>query len=66
MERVQLLLAALVMLAIGGGMAAYDWSRVKSKRPLFRGSPVVTLYWCTYLSLMVLALTTGVAAAVRG
>jgi len=66
MERLQLLLAAAVMLAIGGGMAAYEWSRIKAKRPLFGGRQVVTLYWCAYLSLVVLAVTSGVAAFVRG
>ncbi len=65
MGSLQLLLATAVMLAIGGGMAAYDWSRMKAKRPLFGGSQVITLYWCTYLSLLVLAVTTGIAAAVR-
>jgi len=65
MERLQMLLAAFVMLAIGGGMIAYEWSRIKSKRPLFGGAQVVTLYWCTYLSLLVLAVTTAVAAVVR-
>jgi hypothetical protein len=66
MERLQLFLATAVMLAVGGGMAAYDWSCMKAKRPLFGGSQVITLYWCAYLSLLVLALTTGIAAAVRG
>jgi hypothetical protein len=66
MEQVQLLLVAVLMVAVGGGMAAYEWSRVNAKRPLFGGRQVVTLYWCMYLSLLVLALTTGIAAAVRG
>ncbi len=63
MERLQLLLAAAIMLSAGGGMAAYEWSRI---RPLFGGSQVVTLYWCMYLSLIVLGFTTGIAAIVRG
>lgn len=66
MERLQLLLATAVMFAIGGGMAAYEWSRLKAKRPLFGGSQVVTLYWCTYLSFLVLAVTTAIATVVRG
>jgi hypothetical protein len=65
MVRLQLVLAAAVMLAVGGGMAYYEWSRVKVNRPLFGGSPVVTLYWCAYLSLLVLAVTFGFAAALR-
>jgi hypothetical protein len=66
MINLQLLLATALMLAIGAGMAAYEWSRITAKRPLFGGGQVVILYWCTYLSLLVLALTTGVAAIVRG
>ncbi len=66
MERLQLLLAAAIMLSAGGGMAAYEWSRIRTKRPLFGGSQVVTLYWCMYLSLIVLGFTTGIAAIVRG
>jgi hypothetical protein len=66
MERLQLLLATGIMLVIGGGMAAYEWSRLKAKRPLFGGSQAVTLYWCTYLSFLVLAVTTAVATVVRG
>jgi hypothetical protein len=66
MERLQLLLAAVAMLIVSGGMAAYEWSRTKAKRPLFGGRQVVTLYWCVYLSLLVLAVTSGIAAFVRG
>ncbi len=66
MDRIALFLAALVMLAIGSAMAVYEWSRIKTKRPLFGGRPLLTLYWCAYLALLVLALTTGLAAAVRG
>lgn len=65
MERLQLLLAALAMFALGGGMAAYEWSHLKAKRPLFGGGQVVTLYWCAYLSLLVLGLTAGIAVLVR-
>jgi hypothetical protein len=65
MDSIGLFLAALAMLAAGAGMAAYDWSRVKAKRPLFGGRQVVILYWCAYLSLLILAVTTGLAAAVR-
>jgi hypothetical protein len=66
MDRFSPILAAIVMLALGGGMAAYEWSRVKAKRPLFGGHQVVTLYWCAYLSLLVLGVTMVVAATVRG
>jgi hypothetical protein len=59
-----LVVVAVAMLALGGAMAAYDWSRSKAKRPLFGGHDVVTLYWCAYLCLLVLGLI-FVAAAVR-
>jgi hypothetical protein len=65
METAQLLLAAVAMLAIGAAMASYEWSRVRAKRPLFKGKPVLTLYWCAYLFLIVLGMTTAIAAAVR-
>ena len=65
MDTIQLILAALLMLALGGGLAAYEWSRIRAKRPLFGGSQVVTLYWCLYLSLIVLGVTTAIAAVVR-
>jgi hypothetical protein len=55
---VPLLLGGFVMLALGAGMAAYERSRVKAKRPLFGGRQVPTLYWCAYLALLVLGLTT--------
>jgi drug/metabolite transporter superfamily protein YnfA len=65
MERIQLVFAAAAMLAIGGSMAAYEWSRIKAKRPLFGGRQIVTLYWCAYLSLLVLSVTTVAAAVLR-
>jgi divalent metal cation (Fe/Co/Zn/Cd) transporter len=65
METIQLLLAAALMLAVGVGMAAYERSRLKAKRPLFEGKQVVTLYWCAYLALFVMGVTTALAAAVR-
>ncbi len=65
MERIQLFLAGLLMLAVGSGMAAYEWSRLKTKEPLFNGSQVVTLYWCSYLTLLVLAVVTAIAGVVR-
>jgi hypothetical protein len=49
------------MLALAAAMATYEWSRIKAKRPLFNGRQVVTLYWCAYLSFVVL----GVTAALR-
>lgn len=66
MERVQLSVAAVLLLGLGAGLAGYEWSRIRAKRPLLGGSPVVTLYWCLYLSLIVLGVTTGIAVVVRG
>jgi hypothetical protein len=65
MELFQILVAAAALLAIAAAMALYEWSRVKAKRPLFNGHPIVTLYWCAYLSLFVLGVTTVIAAVVR-
>jgi len=66
MEQAAFILAGFAMVVLGAGMAAYEWSRVRSKRPLFGGGQVVTLYWCAYLALLVLGVTTAVAAVVRG
>ncbi len=66
MERLQLVLATAIVPAIGGGMAAYEWHRIRTKRPVFGGREVVTFYWCLYPSLIVLGFTTGIAAIVRG
>jgi hypothetical protein len=65
MENLQLLLAAAAMLAVAAAMATYEWSRIQAKRPLFNGSQVVTLYWCAYLSLVVLGVTAALASAFR-
>ncbi len=58
-------LIALVMLIVGIGMAAFEWSRIKAKRPLFKGRQVVVLYWVTYLSSSVLGVTFAIAAIER-
>jgi hypothetical protein len=65
MDNLGLALAAVVLIAIGAAMAAYEWSRIKAKRPLFQGRQVVTLYWVTYLSCFVLGVTSGAAALLR-
>ena len=56
---------ALGLLAAGSGMAFYEWARIKAGTPLLEGRNVLTLYWVTYLSLIVLGLTAGVAAAIK-
>ncbi len=58
-------LIAVIMLIVGIGMAAFEWSRIKTKRPLFKGRQVVILYWVIYLSSLVLGVTFAIAAIVR-
>ncbi len=58
-------LIALIMLIVGIGMAAFEWSRTKTKRPLFKGRQVVVLYWVIYLSSLVLGVTFAIAAIMR-
>ena len=65
LEKLQLLGAAAVMLAIAGGMALYEWTRVKAGRPIMNGHQSVSLYWIAYLALFVLGVTTAIAAVVR-
>jgi hypothetical protein len=65
MQNVEMAGVSFVLLALAAGMAFYEWSCIKSKRPLFRGGQIMTLYWITYLSFFVLGITTGIAAIVR-
>ncbi len=53
------------MLAVAGGMAFYEWTRIKADRPILKGSEAVVLYWVAYLALFVLGITTAIAAIVR-
>ncbi len=53
------------MLAVAGGMAFYEWTRIKAGRPIMKGSQAVVLYWVAYLALFVLGITTAIAAIVR-
>ena len=65
MENLQLLGAAFTLLAIGAGMALYEWTRIKAGRPILNGHQAITLYWVAYLTLFVLGVTTAIAAVVR-
>jgi hypothetical protein len=65
MRHLELAAGSFAMLIVAVGMAFYEWSRVQSKRPLFKGRQIVTLYWMAYLSFFVLGITTGIAAIVR-
>ncbi len=53
------------MLAVAGGMALYEWTRVKAGRPILNGHQAVAMYWIAYLALFVLGVTTAIAAVVR-
>ncbi len=61
----QLFGAAILMLAVAGGMAFYEWTRIKTGRPILKVSEVVVLYWVAYLALFVLGITAAIAAIVR-
>jgi len=65
MERVQLGGAALGLLALATALMIYEQARKNANRPLFDGRETITLYWMSYLTLLVLGLTCGLAALVR-
>ncbi len=65
MEKLELTGAALAMLAVAAGMALYEWSRIRSGRPMLKGCEILVLYWIGYLALFVLGITTALAAIVR-
>jgi len=65
MQNLQMLIAAVAMLAASGVMAVYEWTRIRAGRPLMAGSQVVVLYWIAYLALFVLGITTVFAAVLR-
>ena len=53
------------LLAIGGAMAFYERKRIGDGRPIMGKSQAVVLYWCGYLTLFVLGVTTALAAIIR-
>jgi divalent metal cation (Fe/Co/Zn/Cd) transporter len=65
MENLQFLGVAAVMLAVAGGMAFYEWTRIKAGKPILKGHQAVALYWVAYLTLFVLGVTTALAAIIR-
>jgi hypothetical protein len=65
MQNLQLLGAAAIMLAVAGGMAFYEWTRIKAGSPILKGHQAVTLYWVAYLMLFVLGVTTALASIIR-
>ncbi len=46
-------------------MAFYEWARIRAGTPLLNGMPILTLYWISYLSFLLLGLTTGLAAVIK-
>jgi hypothetical protein len=65
MLALQMSIAAVIFLLIGGGMAYYDWLRVRAGRPIFGGHIVIQFYWVTYLSMFALAILCAVTALIR-
>ena len=65
MQSLQLAGAAVVMLAVAAGMAFYEWTRLRARQPILQGHQAIVLYWISYLSLFVLAVTAALAAALR-
>lgn len=57
--------AAVGFTAAGGAMIFYEWSRLKSDRPLLKGRAVIDLYWMVYLTLLVLGLIFFIDAIIR-
>jgi hypothetical protein len=62
MENLQFLGMAAVLLAVAGGMAFYEWTRIRAFRPILNGHNAVVLYWVSYLSLFVLGVAAALAA----
>ena len=65
MQTLQALGAAVAMLAAAGGMAFYEWTRIRASRPILNGHNAVVMYWVSYLSLFVLGIVTILAAVIR-
>ena len=65
MNNPNLFAAAFALLAIGGAMAFYERKRIGDGRPIMGKSQAVVLYWCGYLTLFVLGVTTAFAAILR-
>jgi hypothetical protein len=53
---------AVLLFASATAMAVYEWIRIRDGRPILKGSMAVELYWVSYLSLYVLAITFALSA----
>ena len=65
MEKIGFLSAAIAAIGIGSGMAIYEWSRIKARRPILKGSLAIQLYWVAYFSMFVLGVTFAFAAVLK-
>jgi hypothetical protein len=65
MKNPNLFAGAFALLAVGGVMAFYEWKRIGAGRPIMGKSQAVVLYWCGYLTFLVMGVTTALAAIVR-
>jgi hypothetical protein len=65
MKNPNLFAAAFALLAIGVVMAFYEWKRIGDGRPIMGKSQAIVLYWCGYMTLFVLGVTTAFAAIIR-
>jgi divalent metal cation (Fe/Co/Zn/Cd) transporter len=64
METLGLSGASVACFGVGIAMVLYELARLKSGRPILKGSPAVQLYYITYLVMFVLGLATGLKAII--
>jgi hypothetical protein len=64
-QALELLGAAVILVAIGFSMAFYEWFRIKAGRPILKGSSAIQAYWMIYLSMFVLGVTLLLAAIIK-
>jgi hypothetical protein len=65
MEKIQLAGAAIVFFAISVAMILYEIARNRAKRPIMGGSNAIQLYYCGYLSSLVLGVVCTIAVITR-
>jgi hypothetical protein len=64
METLGLFGAAVAFFGVGFAMLLYELSRIKAGNRILKGSDAVQLYYVTYLTMFVLAFTTGLKAII--
>ena len=65
MEKLQFLGAAIAFFAVGVGMILYEIARNRANRPILKGGNAIQLYYCAYLSSLVLGTVSVIAAIVK-